>query len=728
MEKVGLAAIAAALLGCASGSSYVHTDAALGRVVVYKNGIAYFERRAHVEGDTLRLSVPSDKVDDFLKSLSVVEEKSGEAPPIAYTRRDADSVVDLDLRLSGEGPHDLLLSYVTEMPAWKPTYRLTVGEGGEVTMQGWAIVDNASAEDWRGVKLAVGSSSALSFRYDLASPRNVARETLRADDLFAQAPPIGGAPHGEVEFRKERLAVDLADDALGDLRRTAEADRGEGSGKKPKVSHATSPGGTGEYHYEFNDDPTSAGPGSADASIRVQRKPPAMPPSLDKKGSSGGGRARALLVPPPDSPIDRVAGVLKSSGKSVVVEGYAAESDADKDAASLERANRVRDALVRRGADPSRVVAVGRGASDKRRGGVSIVEAPAKDPAPASATEPLDPIGAAHFESARAMDVPKGTSAMVAILSRKTEGEIVYLYDPESARGNATFPFRSVRLKNPTGSTLESGPVTVYGRGAFVGEGLAEPIPAGSVGFVPFALDRQVVVDRDEAERDEILRVVTVQRGVLSAETQHVRRMKVVLTNRSTERVAVYVRHSVAAGFRLLSPARSDERLGTAHLFRVAIEPSSRAELVIEEATPVLKTVDLRSPRDLDMVKVFLSSSVAGPELRAAVEVLVRLHQDAANLEQEIGTTREQIEAFRARTTELGTQIAALRSVKTGGDVMRELEKTLQTMSARLSEATLKLAALEDRLLIARIKFQDGVAGLSLEGAGGSGKQAAAGG
>ena len=74
----------AALTGCASTSTFVHSDATLGRVVVYRNGIAYFERTAHLEGDSLRLAVPADKVDDFLKSLTVVDAKTGEAAPIAY--------------------------------------------------------------------------------------------------------------------------------------------------------------------------------------------------------------------------------------------------------------------------------------------------------------------------------------------------------------------------------------------------------------------------------------------------------------------------------------------------------------------------------------------------------------------------------------------------------------------------------------------------------------------
>ena len=70
--------------GCASTSTFVHSDATLGRVVVYRNGIAYFERTAHIDGDSLRLAVPADKVDDFLKSLTVVDAKTGEPAPIAY--------------------------------------------------------------------------------------------------------------------------------------------------------------------------------------------------------------------------------------------------------------------------------------------------------------------------------------------------------------------------------------------------------------------------------------------------------------------------------------------------------------------------------------------------------------------------------------------------------------------------------------------------------------------
>ena len=96
------------------------------------------------------------------------------------------------------------------------------------------------------------------------------------------------------------------------------------------------------------------------------------------------------------------------------------------------------------------------------------------------------------------MSVKRGTSAMVSILDAPTKGEVVYYYDPETARGNGqSSPSRRSASRTLTDSTLESGPVSVFGDGKFIGEGLSEPIPAKTTAFVPFALDRQIVNDEE---------------------------------------------------------------------------------------------------------------------------------------------------------------------------------------------------------------------------------------
>jgi hypothetical protein len=167
--------------------------------------------------------------------------------------------------------------------------------------------------------------------------------------------------------------------------------------------------------------------------------------------------------------IDELAQSLGQARGQIVVEGYANKDDVDKMAASLGRANRAREAMIRNGIAPERVLALGRGEQPGKNGGVRVVEVPitpkiegqkSAGDSKADNGGTSEPIGTSHFESDSPMTVPRGTSAMVSIMSTEAEGEVVYLYDPESPRGNTQFPFRSVRLKNPTDSALESGPVT----------------------------------------------------------------------------------------------------------------------------------------------------------------------------------------------------------------------------------------------------------------------------
>jgi hypothetical protein len=700
------------MMGCASRATYVHSDTTLGRVVVYRNGVAYFERYATVNGNQLRLAVPGDKVNDFLKSLTVVDASTGEPAPIAYpTDPELDSAGNLDMRiqLPGASAHRLKLSYVTEAPSWKPSYRVTLGDAGKVSLQAWAIVDNTSGEDWNQVKLGVGSSSAMSFRFDLRSVRMVERETLHSDDLFALAPPTGESTY---DGRKDgKIALDLSDSFLAQ----------RSPPPPPADSGVMVAGGAGNAGQ-------SAGPRDEAAHGHQFRTVPAARPSVTE------GPPAVAQTSTPQDPKAReelkkeaqkaaaVTEALRSTRGRILVEGYAGPADGDKAASSLERANKAREQLVRSGVDPSRIVAVGRGEDSAHPAGVRIEEqndAETKPEAPAqaraAAEQPGEPIGTSHFESHAAMNVPRGSSAMVSILNAPTDGEVVYLYDPETARGNGTYPFRSVHIKNPTDSALESGPVTVFGDGKFIGEGMCEPIPARSAAFVPFALDRQIVVEHKEAEHDEIARILTVQRGVLESEVQHTRKQTITLHNRLPEKVVVYLRHTIAAGYKLTQAPETEERMGNAHLFRVEVAPGAKVDVVLAEATPVRRTTDLRSSEGIDLVKAFVSSDAASGPLKGAIGELLGIHRDMANIEERIKTTREQMGDYRQRIDELHLQIVTLRAVKSAGPLMQSLERKMQEMSDKLSKATIDVVSLEEQHMVAKVHFQDKVADLSLD-------------
>src|SRR6185503_15663424 len=70
-------------------------------------------------------------------------------------------------------------------------------------------------EDWKGVKVGVGSSSALSFKFDLWSVRQEQRETLAAEEKFAVAPPTGVSPYGGAkEGGGEAVLTELGDEEI----------------------------------------------------------------------------------------------------------------------------------------------------------------------------------------------------------------------------------------------------------------------------------------------------------------------------------------------------------------------------------------------------------------------------------------------------------------------------------------------------------------------------------
>jgi hypothetical protein len=688
------------IVGCGGAASYVHSDTTtLGRVVVYRNGVAYFERYAKVDDDKLTLAVPPDKVDDFLKSLNVVDARTGEPAPVSYptdTTSTAGStagpgLIDMQIKLPGNRPHELRLSYVTEAPAWKPSYRVVIRDDKSVDLVGWAIVDNTSGEDWKNVRLGVGASSALSFRFDLRSVRLVERETLENSDLFAQAPPMGQATYGGPPVVMKKVLGDLGEDAIPD-------DAAKAADESVATNAAPAPAATGRGLAGLE---SESGGGRQAA--------PATAPS-----------AASIRPAPKAAVVDGIARRVKSESGPILIEGYAAATDADKQAASLDRANRVREKLVRDGVDPSRIIAVGKGEEAGHAAGARIVEGPAAQPAKeAGATPPqdatLDPIGTSHFESTTTMSVPRGTSAMVSILHTNTEGQVVYLYDPESPRGNAHFAFKSLRIKNPTDSQLESGPVSVFGENRFIGEGMSEPIPGKQVAFVPFALDRQVVVDRTDGERDEIARVITVQRGVFSTQVQHIKKTTLVVHNRLDTPAVLYVRHAVTPGFKVGKGPGEPEHVGNADLYRVELEPFGKKEVSLEESTPIYRTADIRSPDGLELVKAYLSSAAVEGPLKGQVDELVKMQQEIGNVEQHIATLHDQMAEYRQRMDELHGQIVTLRMVRTGGPLMASLEKKLQEMSDKLSKGTIDVVSLEEKRMLARIKFEDGVADLTLE-------------
>ncbi|MFO0629044.1 MAG: DUF4139 domain-containing protein [Polyangiales bacterium] len=181
-KLMGLSAALAVLVtaqGCARGPAVLtETTLPIRRVVVYRNGVGYFERHGRVEGENVGFRVLQSDVGDFLATLAVMERGGSSVRAAAFPMPD-DAVEGapapnprarrtVSLSLDGRD-HDLVVGYTVETPIWRPSYRLVFGDGGNAQVQAWGIVQNISGEDWHDVQLALVSGAPVSFRSELAT-------------------------------------------------------------------------------------------------------------------------------------------------------------------------------------------------------------------------------------------------------------------------------------------------------------------------------------------------------------------------------------------------------------------------------------------------------------------------------------------------------------------------------------------------------------------------------
>ena len=93
-----------------------------------------------------------------------VNEQVGKYLGMVASTRDQD-VRRMAISTAGDGDRELLVSYISEVPVWKCTYRIVIPKEGKPLLQGWAIVDNTVGEDWKNVELSlVAGAPSRSFR------------------------------------------------------------------------------------------------------------------------------------------------------------------------------------------------------------------------------------------------------------------------------------------------------------------------------------------------------------------------------------------------------------------------------------------------------------------------------------------------------------------------------------------------------------------------------------
>lgn len=94
----------------------------------------------------------------------------------------------VSLNFTGAGKRPVRVGYIQESPIWKTSYRLVLTDEKQPLLQGWAIVENTTEEDWNNVNLTLISGRPISFSMDLYQPLYIDRPEVKPE-LFASLTP-----------------------------------------------------------------------------------------------------------------------------------------------------------------------------------------------------------------------------------------------------------------------------------------------------------------------------------------------------------------------------------------------------------------------------------------------------------------------------------------------------------------------------------------------------------
>ena len=213
LASFAFATFALAATGCARGPQVQAESLPLKRVVIYRNGVGYFERGGHVEESEVRFKMKEAEIGDFLATLAVMEQGGSSVRAAAFpldidddVAKDADDpdekkpkltsdekrgLKKVVLSLDGKA-HDLEVGYIAAAPVWRASYRLVVGTDGQADLQAWGMMQNLSGEDWKDVKLSLVAGAPLAFEAQLGTPVIPLKPTVTDQgEVISSVPGIG---------------------------------------------------------------------------------------------------------------------------------------------------------------------------------------------------------------------------------------------------------------------------------------------------------------------------------------------------------------------------------------------------------------------------------------------------------------------------------------------------------------------------------------------------------
>ena len=735
MRLVSILALALAASACGGvRKPYSTTGGALqlSKVVLYRNGVGYFERGGSVTGDMFTIRVRKDQVNDLLKSLTVVEKSGGRAVSISMPL-DPRAWANAAIATLGPGSGSLA-EVLDKLRGTEVTLHTSEGDtlSGRVLLveviqpDGSPRGPNDSDDHQLDYKVTLIHDSKMS----VVKLSKVSGITLHNDDISLQFQRSLDATAGEGMFQQVDVTIRLAGAHAHDLLvsyvvgapmwkptyRVVLPEKGKGqallqgwavvdntTGEDWRdVKLALTSGAPIAFRYDLH---TPRDVARTDLSaVGSTRRAQA---SIGEAGYAQAGETEKVSAAPMAPTVDAPpAGPMGGAGRSV----------------SAPKKSPANNRPVTKSVADKRPSASSTPSPDTWGGDVDesvAVNAEELARSMQATTTAANVSGLSRYDLGEKLTIPDGTSTMVAIINQQVDGEETFLFKPGGGgQGYESNPYRVIRFKNSTPFALESGPISIYSGGSFVGEGISEPVSAGVAVTIPFAVESSfLVTSRAQYNGDEI-RLVKIVRGVMEIE-QFGRRTTTWEVKTQLARpddTTLYVRHGKMGGsYELVPRPKGTEDLPDAYLIPIVLPAKAlEAKQDVIEQTPSRSTISIWDSRALVLLEGILAQGNLDQGIRAKLDPVVKLRQEIGRIDTEIeGKTRTRGELDQ-RANETRANLEAIKKDPAANALRKRLSDRLEQFAKDGDKLGREIVELSTKRTEKKIGLEDAMQNLDL--------------
>jgi hypothetical protein len=428
----------------------------------------------------------------------------------------------LEVRLPGSGNRQAAIGYVIAAPVWKVSYRLDLSTA-KPQIQGWAIVDNPTGQDWKDVSLSLVSGRPVSFIQDLYAPLYLERPTL----------PL----------------------AIAGIAAARSFDTGFDGGTEEKTE-------------------------------------------LDEEAAPKDKKAQMSFAAPAAAPaMSRSGGAFKSAAP--------AANAALGPAAALETAQ---------------------------------------------AGEAGDLF---QFTVRKPVSLERGRSAMLPLVAGEIQAERASIYSASSGPREGSgprHPMLGARLVNSSGIRLPAGPIAVFDGGVYAGDALLDFFPEKDSRLIVFGEDLGVTADVSASSAQETVGVA-IAKGAMTFSRMITTSRSYAFKNGTADAKKIIVEHPITQGAELFEPRSSDEKTESVYRFSLALPAAGEAKFVVKERSPSQERIVLGTLGSEDFL-AYSSSQEIPQGIRDALKKAIDLRrklEDAKRALADQKARKESLSADQAR-------------------------------------------------------------------------------